>query len=463
MAPRLRSRRRHHAAAWLLFAGACTSLDPAADVASVQRATAERIGVDVPAAPADEPALAAALQPLLQAPLTEASAVQIALLNNRSVRADYERLGIGRAALVQAGLLRNPVFDLDARFLRDGGTNFEASLAQPFLDLFWRPLRERTAAHEFAALQAEVTHDLVDLCFRVRRAFVAVRAAQQVVALQRDALTTAIAGHRLAVELHAAGNVTDQALAAERVAESRARLDLAAAEQAAAEAREPLHALLGVFGADTGWRIDGELAADPLAGLDTTGTEARVVEASLTLQRRAALLDAAAQRTRLTDWRRWLPDGAFGPSAVQEPGESWGFGPRLTLTLPVLDTGAAASAGAHASLREDVLRYGQHAVALRAAARLLHTRTLALADRVRFLRDVHLPHRQQLLTATLQVYNAMQIGVFDVLQARQLQLQDQREYVTTLGSAHLARLDLAHLLAGGTPADVPSLAVAGGL
>ena len=55
------------------------------------------------------------------------------------------------------------------------------------------------------------------------------------------------------------------------------------------------------------------------------------------------------------------------------------------------------------------------------------------------------------MRTTLQTYNAMQIGVFDVLQQKQLQLADRRDHVTTLQRAHLAHLDLQQLLAGSQP------------
>ena len=64
---------------------------------------------------------------------------------------------------------------------------------------------------------------------------------------------------------------------------------------------------------------------------------------------------------------------------------------------------------------------------------------------------MHLPHRAEVVRTTLQTYNAMQIGVFEVLLQTQLQLADQRDHVATLRQAHLARLDLQQLLAGSQP------------
>jgi cobalt-zinc-cadmium efflux system outer membrane protein len=436
---------------WAAALAACQSLDPAPDRATVADAVAARTAGAVEATPTTtDPAIADDVAALLRAPLDDAATVRIALLNNRAVRATYERLGIGRADLVQAGLLRNPVLDVDARFL-DAGTELELGLAQPFLDLFFRPLRQRLAEHEFAAAQALVTDELVHLVFAVRRALVEVRAAARQVDVQREVLRAAEAAHELAVTLHAAGNVTDQALAIERVGESRARLDLAAAEHAATESREPLQRLLGLWGVHTEWTIASGLADDPLAGVDLAEVEARVVARSLELAAHRAQIDALVVRAGLDDHLAWTPDGALGLSAVREAEGEWGLGPKLALELPLLDGGGARRAAARARLAAAMHQHTALAVELRSAARVLRDRASLLAERLRFLREVHLPAREQVVRTTLQNYNAMQIGVFDVLAQKRLQLADTRELLATQRAACLARLDLDELLAGSLP------------
>lgn len=429
----------------LLLLG-CRTWDPADDRRELQRDLHGRAGADAAPAADDE------VQALLRAPLTDEAAVRVALLHNRRVRAGYERLGIARADLVQAGLLRNPVFDGDARFLFDGGTELELGLAAPFLDLFFRPLRERLAAHEFEAARLSLTDELVQFVFAVRRAMVHARTADRLAALQRDALQVAAAAHDLAGTLHAAGNLTDAALALERAGETRARIDLAAAEQAAHEAREPLQRLLGLWGADTEWSLAGSLADDPLQGVELAQIESRVIAGSLALAAHRARVAAAAQRIGLVSWQRWLPDGSFGASAVREPGGDWGLGPHLGLELPLFDAGAARAARGDHELAAALHEEAQLAVEIRSAARTLRDRAARLAERARFQRDVHLPQRAEVVRTTLQTYNAMQIGVFDVLAQRRLELADHREHVTTLRDAHLARLDLQQLLAGSLPA-----------
>src|SRR6188768_1230971 len=48
------------------------------------------------------------VQALARETLTAERAVQIALLNNRSLLATFEEIGVARADLVEAGLLKNP-------------------------------------------------------------------------------------------------------------------------------------------------------------------------------------------------------------------------------------------------------------------------------------------------------------------------------------------------------------------
>lgn len=435
-----------------LLLAACASADPAHDQRTVQTSLVERAAVTLPESAdlavgaSDDDVLA-----LLQQPLQQETAVRLALLHNHRVRALQQRLGIARADLVQAGLLRNPSLDLDARFVEGGGTDLEFGLSQPVLELFLRPLRQNLAAHEFTAAKLRITDELVHLVFSVRRAFVEAQAAQQLVDLHRQALVAATAAHELTVELHAAGNVTDQALAVERVFESRVRLDLAAAELQARQAREPLQNLLGLWGTLTDWTIANTLPDEPLQDVELAHVERRAVAASLDLAAHRAGLEALAQEAGLDSWRGLFPDLQLGPNGIRIPGGTWGFGPRVQFELPLFDAGTTRDTKNRARLAAGLHEHVQLGVEVRSAARLLRERATLLAEQARFLRTTHLPHRAEVVRTTLQVYNAMQIGVFDVLQQKQLQLADQRDHTATLRAAHLAALDLRQLLAGSQP------------
>lgn len=393
----------------------------------------------------------AAVRDLLREPLDDDAAVRIALLHNRRLRAVYARLGVATKDLAQAGLLRNPVLGGDARFLFDGGAEIEMGLAQPFVDLLYRSLRVRVAEREYETARALLVDELLTAVFAVRRGAAVLRAAHALAALQRQELEVAVAEHELARALHDAGNVADRELAQHRLAETRARADLAAAELAVREAQEPLQRALGLWGEDTRWSLAGALPDDPLADVDLQKVEARAIASSLALAAFRSRADALANLAGLRRWEGWLPDGALGVSVLREPGGEWGLGPRFSFALPLFDDRSTAQQKAELQLQQALLEAEQLAVEVRSAARLLRDRASRLAERAAFLRDQHLPQRERVVRAVAQHYNAMQIGAFDVLDARKAQLADEREHVLVRRDALLARLDLERLLAGGLP------------
>jgi len=438
-----------------VLAAACTSTarierETGADVDAVRAEAAARVGEEPPprADAPDDGSIDAAVRELAAGELDEAAAVKIALLNNRVVRERYERLGIARAELVQAGLLKNPVFADNAKFF-DGGTEIELALAGSFLDLFYRPLRRRIAEAELASAKAEVARDLVALAFDVRRALVDVRAAERLVAARRTSLAAAVASHDLMKSLHEAGNVIDPRLTAEALGEARARLDLAAAVAAVTEAREPLQVLLGLWGSATAWRVKGDLPDAVGDGLDVEHVEKGAIGASLDLRANRSHIEAAAQAAGLAKWEGVFPALELGIATKQEsPDGSWGLGPDLSAVIPLFDQGQARRAKEVAVLRERMARHVSLAVEIRSAARTYRDRYGSLRERARYLRETYVPLRTKLLRETLANYNAMQVGAFEVLLAKQQELDAQREYVETLRLAWNARLDLEEILAG---------------
>jgi len=156
------------------------------------------------------------------------------------------------------------------------------------------------------------------------------------------------------------------------------------------------------------------------------------------------------QRVRhLTRWEAVFPELETGVASKRESADGrWGAGPDLSVALPLLDQGHARRAIADATLRERIARHVSLAVAIRSAARTYRERVISLEQRARYLRETYVPLRTKLLRQTLANYNAMQVGAFEVLTAKQQEVDAQREYVETLRLAWIARLDLEELLAG---------------
>ncbi len=434
--------------AMLLAACATAERQQADDFASVRTDVRERAAVEIPSPRAEDGRIASEVRALLADELTEDVAVKIAVLNNRRVRAALAELDVSSAELVQAGLLRNPVFSANAKFF-DEGTEVELALLQPFLDLFFVSTRKRTAASELAATKARVASEIVHVAYDVRRAFVEVRAAERLCDADRDALRAATASHELMRELHRAGNVTDPVFTAEVLALGRAKLAAARSEAELAEAREPLNVLLGLWGDAVEWKIAPENSDAPIAPPDLEHVESRAVEVSFDLAEGRARTSVEAARAGLAAWESAFSSGELGLVAKRESlDDEWGLGPALVFDLPIFDAGGTAQAAAQGRLRASLAEHVALAVEIRSAARTLRDRASALESEAAFLGSDVVPASQRLVEDTLRNYNAMQIGVFDVLAVKEREIAARRDHIERTRDARLARLDLLELLAG---------------
>jgi cobalt-zinc-cadmium efflux system outer membrane protein len=415
------------------------------DVAYVVNDVARRAGLPTGATACDDSTVVGTCRALLATALTEESAVKIALLGNASVRESYERLGIARADLLQAGLLSNPVFSASAKFF-SAGPEVELGLAQSFVEIFFLPLRRRVAAADLCAVQAEVARELVQLVYSVRRGLVVLRGAEEVVAVRREALVAVEAARDLMKKLHDAGNVRDADLTVEQVGAARAQMDLDVALLEVRDAREAMNVLLGACAAQAPWTVEGALPPLPAAGAE--GAEARALAASLDLLEINARISAALASAGHARSSGLLPHLDLGAVGKREADGAWGFGPEVSTAIPIFDTGVAKVLLANATARQRLARHEHLTVEIGSAARRLAERAKTLRAREAYLRETYLPLRKRLVDETMQTFNAMQIGAFDVLDAKQGETDARREHAQTRAAAWLAVLDLSELLAG---------------
>jgi outer membrane protein, heavy metal efflux system len=406
------------------------------------------VSVRADVGPVDEGGSArASCERLLAGPLTQAAAVKVALLQNPAVRASMERLGIARADLLQAGLLSNPVFSVDAKFF-SAGPEIELGLTQSFVDLFHVPLRRCVAAADLRAAEATVAAELVALVYGARRAFAAVIAAEAVVAARREGALAYATQRDLARTLHEAGNLPAAQRTALEVDAARARMDVADAELAARASREPLYVFLGLSEPRPDLALVGTLDALPGDVVDEPSAVSLAVARSLDLTAACARIESAALAVGLRRHEGTFPALDAGVVGKREADGPWGFGPSLSTALPVFDWGQARVLEGNSIYRREVARHAVLTIEIRSAARGLRDRAVALRERARFLQAEYVPGRARLVREIGQQYDAMQVGAFDVLAARQQEADAERERLVALRDAWLARLDLDELLAG---------------
>ena len=440
----------------LSLLAACTSTVPEAEFADVSDLVADRTGETIMWEPTTDiaPDVDARVETLLSEDLTAESAVQIALLNNPGLRATYADLGIGRADLVQAGLLRNPVFDAVFRLPegKDGQVNVDFGLMFGVLEMFTIPIKQRVAESNLQTVKARVAGAVIDLIAETRRAVAQVQAAQQIAGLFAQAEHATEVSAAAAEALYDAGNITRLALDTERYFHEETKLSRREAEARRIEARENLNILLGLR-QGAAWRLSARLPS-PATSAPTGDLQVVAVDASLELAAARSELLALGAAGRLENVEAWIQDFEVGGVAERDDGE-WEDGPAIALALPIFDWGMARDARNRAAVAQAQNRYRALHVEVATAARLASARLDKALHTVRFYQNAALPLRLRMLDQTQRQYNAMQVGLFDLLAAKRAQLAVGQAYIVALRDYWIARYAVDQLLAGRLPSVGP--------
>jgi cobalt-zinc-cadmium efflux system outer membrane protein len=146
----------------------------------------------------------------------------------------------------------------------------------------------------------------------------------------------------------------------------------------------------------------------------------------------------------------------IGAAAEKEPGDPWKVGPSVSVPIPVFDQGQARVARGAAELRRAQQEYYALAVRIRATARALVERVRGAGDRALFFRDIVLPLQERIVSEAQLQYNAMQLGIFELLRDRQQQIEAGAEYIEVVREYWMARAEILHLMSGRLPADESS-------
>jgi cobalt-zinc-cadmium efflux system outer membrane protein len=390
---------------------------------------------------------------LLESKLTADEAIQIGLLNNRELQAIYSELGVAQADLVQSGLLRNPIFDAAIKFPTSGGRpELELSAVMNFLDVFYLPLRKRVAAARFEEIKTRVTGSVLDFAARVRTAYYVHQANEQMLELRQTIVQALDASFEVMRRLHEAGNITDLDFARERALLDAGKLGLRSTEVAVRQSRENLNVLMGLWGKQTEWQTDGRLPDIPKQPAQTENIERVALDRSLDLLNARQRLVFAGEQLGFNRWTALVPEFDLGPIGKREEG-SWRVGPTLEFPIPLFDQGQAQIGRAAAELRRVQHEYYALGVRIRATARAVRDRLEGARDRALYYRDIILPLHERIVNEAQLQYNAMQLGPFQLLRAKEQQIETAVGYIEALREYWLAAGDAGQILSGRMPAS----------
>jgi cobalt-zinc-cadmium efflux system outer membrane protein len=444
----------------LAFAG-CTSTNPQGAFDDVAKHVASRTGQEVRwmREDAERGEIEKAVESLLQSNLTARSAVAVALLNNRTLQADFESIGVSQAELAQASRLRNPQFSGFWRLPTQGPTvvNAAYSLAQDFLDLLTLPARKKIAARNLEGTKLRVAHAVLRQANETEVALYTVQARQQLTNRLNIVVEVNEAAADIARRQHDAGNITELEFYNQQTAYAQSRLDLARVQAQVRADRERLNRLLGLWGKQTAWQIADELPPIPDKELPLENLEALAASRRFDLGAAREGVQNVLAALKLKKRVRWIPAANLGVSAERELDQPWVIGPTLDLEVPLFDQGQAELARLNSEYRRAQRNFEALAVNIRSEVRETRDTLIAARDAAEYFNKVLLPQRQRILRETLLQYNAMQKSNFELLAAKEREQLAEREAIEALRDYWIARAELERVVGGSLTREVSSL------
>jgi len=364
---------------------------------------------------------------LLSAKFVDAdAAVQVALLNNKSLQAAYAEIGMSVADLWQESIPENPT--LAVSYMGIGGLRtLEGVIAS---NLVWVLTRERRLEiAEVRLLQSRLRayEATLALATEVRVAWIEAVSAWEQVAYLNRARIAADAAAELAAELGRTGAYPKIEQAREQAFYSELTAQTAEARLEAQLAKENLVRVMGLWGPQLDFEVPNSLPAIPGKPVRRDAIEAEALRNRVDLQVARLELDSLAKSYGLTRATRYVSDLelAAGPEIEQEIEEREDGSEKrsndltaiaeVSLEIPIFDSGQARLRRAEFGYLKAANIYAAKSVEIRSEARSAYRAYRSRYDIARHYRSSVVPLRVNIEKEAILTYNGMITSTFDLL------------------------------------------------
>lgn len=399
---------------------------------------------------ADRSALRERTRELLAKPLDADAAIQVALLNNAGLQAQYADLGIAEADYVQATRLPNPGFSFSRKTSGDE-LKIDRAVTIGLMNLLALPFAARIEEGRFAQTRLAVADATLRRAEATRRAWVQAVAAEQAARYADQVRRAAETGALFARDLARAGNVSALDHAREQAFYADAAAQLARARERALSAREQLTRELGLWGADIAYTLPDRLPDLPRTRPAMQDLEGYAISQRLDLQAGRLQLDSLSRSLGLTRATRFisvLDVSYIHNSETSRPRET-GYG--IDIEVPLFDWGGARAARAEAVYMQAAARLAEQAINARSMVRETYAGYQARYDIALHYRDEVVPLRKRIVDESLLRYNGMLVSVFELLTDAREQVNAVNGYLDAQRDFWLADADLRGALGGRLP------------
>lgn len=435
-----------------LFLTGCASVQTVQEWNRVKAFTKDRTGAETRWEQTDKDVkdTQAEVNKLLSDGLTIEDTVRIALLNHRKLQATFEEIGVAKADLVQAGLFTNPNLSAVFRFPSGGGSSsIEGEGVLNIADFWQIPLRKKVATAKLEAAMLQVSEEILTTVAEAKQAYIDCIALMtiknEMVRIKQE--TESWKDHLIYRQRF--GFSTDLDINMAKASALEQELELAKIERNLKVARIRLDRILGLSPEQSGYEIIGSLSEEfrPLPDLETMIAHAFSMRPDVQI---AKIRIEESKRVLALERKRIFTNVEAGVAYAKEVGKDE-LGPAVGIQLPIFDQNQAQIAKAEYNLRKAEKEFQVKTGLVRENV-LTHLERVSLPrQEAAFIRNQILPARRATVEYAQKYFNAMQLNMLYLLEARRGLLETQRRLLEALREQDRQEIELERLLGGRIP------------
>jgi outer membrane protein TolC len=400
-------------------ASGCVSFSPDGGMSAVGDIVTPKLHADVVKIGSGDEADAATarVSQLLRSPMSADAAVRIALLNNKTLQAAYNELGIAEASMIGSSLPPNPAFAV-GRVSTPVELDIEERLVVDILALATLPARAEIAADRFRQAQLRAAEETLRTGAETRRSYYRAVGALALAGSLSEAAAAAESSAKLAGQLAETGAMNKLDRAREDAFAADIMIQLAQGRQQAASEREQLIRIMGLAGNEP-LKLPRTLPPLPKRLRNQFDAETEALRKRVDLQIARIEIETLAKSYGLTKATRFI--NLLEVSGVvrtqRDPGgpHGTGGGVEAEFQIPIFDFGEVRVRQAGEAYMAAVNRLSAKAVEVRSQAREAYQAYRTSYEIASRYRDQVLPLRKTISDETMLRYGAMQIDVFSLL------------------------------------------------
>jgi outer membrane protein, heavy metal efflux system len=433
----------------IVLSGCNVNTNPNTELNCIKQKISEKTGFSITTRQKND-AIHTYVKDLLKNVLNEDLAIKITLLNNLKLQAAYEQIGFSKANLAQSKLLKNPIFSLSYKFATKANQFdiINMNLFQNFLETILIPAKKTLASVELEKTKEMVINQILQVIATTKIAFYKVLFTELSLKVYKKITLAFEAAYEFSEILYKTGNITALEVSIKKADYNEAKIFLADLEVALISAKEDLNKALGLYGLDIIWKIEPKYEINDLFEVNFDNFENRIIAQNIALKNNQFQMIITAKKYGINITKTIVPNFLIGPDSEREDNGVWFLGPAFSIGIPIFDFGKAISAAAEAKLHQLWNNYNALAIEIRSTARMTRINFLNSKRKLNYYQNVILPLKEKIHGEAFEQYNAMQIGVFDLLRTKIAEFSANIERYKILNNFFNSKINLDLLVSG---------------